>query len=543
MSIIAEKAGAVNVRVGGNTQETAFVVNSLADGKMIEKDKEDASNPTSTPVLALTPDLIYMLANVSSLVNIHWYLGIPFNDTANWRFQIAELGESILGDRLLGLQAANEPDLYGAHGHRNITYSPYDFFGEYSLFTQAWQADGNVPKKNNIIAPSTSYAEWSPEQVWDTGFVDAYGQYLSHLAVEHYPSDNCAVVFPNPDNPPHDPLQMLPQYLTHNAGIDFAKPYLNSTALAQQWGKPFLLFETNTASCGGFPGISDSFTSALWGIDHALQLANSNFTGALFHFGGQNVSYNPFTPAPTNESALHGWTTGPLFYSAVFVAEVMGKSNTTRIKDMSANNGSDQTPAYAVFENGQFSKMAFINYMTDPSGANDYTATIYVGGSGWNEPNGVPSSVKVKHLLAPSISEKDNITWAGQTLGGRYASDGRWKGEENIQTVQCDQNANSCVVKVPAPGAAIVYFSSDAQSAIASEQYSTYSTTVVTKSKNTVTVDPSVLATSNGEGGKNRLIGGTSQGGSNAAAAGAVAPGLAVIVSVLAGLAVFWRIR
>ena len=45
MSIIAEKAGAVNVRVGGNTQETAFVVGSLADGKMIEKDKEDASNP------------------------------------------------------------------------------------------------------------------------------------------------------------------------------------------------------------------------------------------------------------------------------------------------------------------------------------------------------------------------------------------------------------------------------------------------------------------------------------------------------------------
>ncbi len=261
--------------------------------------------------------------------------GIPFNDTTNWRFQIAELGESILGDRLLGFQAANEPDLYGAHGHRNLTYSPFDFFGEYAVFTQAWQNDGNVPTKNNIIAPSTSYAEWSPEQVWDTGFVDAYGQYLSHLAVEHYPTDNCAVVFPNPENPPHDPLQMLPQYLTHNAGIEFAKPYLNSTALAQQWGKPFLLFETNTASCGGFPGISDSFTSALWGIDHALQLANSNFTGALFHFGGQNVSYNPFTAAPTNESALHGWTTGPLFYSAVFVAEVMGKSNTTRVKDMS----------------------------------------------------------------------------------------------------------------------------------------------------------------------------------------------------------------
>ncbi|TFK83593.1 glycoside hydrolase family 79 protein [Polyporus arcularius HHB13444] len=544
MSIIAEKAGSVHVRVGGNTQETAFVVPSLDDGKIIEKNKEDASNPTSTPILALTPDLLYMLANVSSLVNINWYLGVPFNDTANWRFQIAELGEQILGDRLLGFQAANEPDLYGAHGHRPSSYSPFDFFGEYALFTQAWEADTQITRKNTVIAPSTSYALWSPEQVWDTGFVEAYGPYLSHLAVEHYPSDNCAVVWPDPNNPPRDPLVMFPQYLTHNAGINFAKPYLNSTRLAQQWDKPFLLFETNSASCGGFPGISDTFTSSLWGIDHALQLAHSNFSGALFHFGGQTVSYNPFTAVPTNESAVHGWTTGPLFYSAVFVAELMGQSNTTQLIDMLPNNANDQTPAYAVFENGKFSKMALLNYMTDPSGANDYTATIYVGGSGWNEPNGAPASVKVKYLRAPSVSEKDNITWAGQTLGGRFASDGRWQGDLDIQTVQCDQTQNMCQIKVPAPGAALVFFSDEAQAAATGDNdIATFVTTAVTKTKNTVTVDPSVLATSNGDSGKSRLsnMGGTSQGGSNGAMS-VVAPGVAALVSVLAGMSVFFRV-
>ena len=122
----------------------------------------------------------------------------------------------------------------------------------------------------------------------------------------------------------------------------------------------------------------------------------------------------PFTAAPTNESAFRDWSVGPIFYSAVFVAEAMGQSNTTQLKDMFPNDGNDQTPAYAIFENGKFSKMAMINYMTDPSGANDYSATIYVGGSGWNEPNGVPASVKVKYLRAPSTSEKFNITWAGQ---------------------------------------------------------------------------------------------------------------------------------
>lgn len=45
MNIVAQKAGAVHIRVGGNTQETAFLVDTLPGGKMMEKDKEDASNP------------------------------------------------------------------------------------------------------------------------------------------------------------------------------------------------------------------------------------------------------------------------------------------------------------------------------------------------------------------------------------------------------------------------------------------------------------------------------------------------------------------
>jgi hypothetical protein len=53
-----------------------------------------------------------------------------------------------------------------------------------------------------------------------------------------------------------------------------------------------IIFWGEKASCGGFLGISDSFTAALWGLDYALQMAHSNFSGAMFHLGGQNVFYN-----------------------------------------------------------------------------------------------------------------------------------------------------------------------------------------------------------------------------------------------------------
>jgi hypothetical protein len=32
--------------------------------------------------------------------------------------------------------------------------------------------------------------------------------------------------------------------------------------------------------------------AALWGIDYTMQMAASNFSGALMHVGGQNVFYN-----------------------------------------------------------------------------------------------------------------------------------------------------------------------------------------------------------------------------------------------------------
>jgi hypothetical protein len=73
---------------------------------------------TDTPPLIFTPDLIYMLGNISTFVNVRWFLGVPFNDTSNFRLQIIELGQAVLGNHLIGVQAGNEPDLYAAHGHR-----------------------------------------------------------------------------------------------------------------------------------------------------------------------------------------------------------------------------------------------------------------------------------------------------------------------------------------------------------------------------------------------------------------------------------------
>jgi hypothetical protein len=48
MSNIVERAGHVVVRIGGNTQETAMLVQSTPDGRILEKDQQGTFNPART---------------------------------------------------------------------------------------------------------------------------------------------------------------------------------------------------------------------------------------------------------------------------------------------------------------------------------------------------------------------------------------------------------------------------------------------------------------------------------------------------------------
>ncbi|KAJ6595642.1 hypothetical protein DFH09DRAFT_144191 [Mycena vulgaris] len=503
MANIQERAGAVHVRIGGNTQEYAYYVDTLDDGRAISKEKADTNNPTETPAVIYTMDLFYLLSNISSLVNVKWYIGVPFNDTSDFRLQIVEYSEAILGDNLLGVQVANEPDLYVAHSHRNSSYDPQAYSDEFGELVAVLAANSNVPVKNNLIGPSVS-GTWTPEMVWDTGYITKYTDSLSALSVEHYPTDNCFAVYGIGSY--HDPQTEFYDFLNHTSSVALCQPYLNSTAIAQEAGKPFLMFETNSASCGGFPGISDSFGGALWALDYGLQMAYSNFSGAMLHVGGQNVFYNPFTAPPTNVSKYYEWTIGAVYYSALISSEVFGKTNTSQIIDLLGNDANIYTPQYAIYENGAIARVALFNYITDATGKSDYTATITVSGGT------VPSSVQVKYFLSDSVSTKDNITWAGQTLGTIHEVDGRFKGDLSVVTIACDTSANTCLVPVPAPAFALVSLTEEEDISTV-----TFSTSTYTNAAGTATIAASVLATSNGMSGKNWELGSTSSGSNNAA--------------------------
>ena len=120
--------------------------------------------------------------------------------------------------------------------------------------------------------------------------MDYVTRYLVTTLHGSYPMDNCGGQFNA--GVVEDPQIELPKYSTHDSVMNLVEPYINSTNIAQQNGKPFVMLETNTASCGGFGGLSDAFAAALWATDYALQMAYANFSMAMFHTGGKGVFYN-----------------------------------------------------------------------------------------------------------------------------------------------------------------------------------------------------------------------------------------------------------
>jgi hypothetical protein len=62
---------------------------------------------------------------------------------------------------------------------------------------------------------------------------------------------------------------------------------------ASSIGVPFRITETNSIFHGGAPGVSDSYGSSLWVIDHLFTIAMGGASGANLHGGGSGYSYTP----------------------------------------------------------------------------------------------------------------------------------------------------------------------------------------------------------------------------------------------------------
>jgi len=117
----------------------ARIEDVLPNGGIIEKYKGTNNAPTQTPVIHFTIDVLNAMAQVAKMLNVHYFFGVPFLETnADGNASIVTArSQEILGDSLLALQLANEPDLYARHGKKGAEYNQQSFFADTSSVSRA----------------------------------------------------------------------------------------------------------------------------------------------------------------------------------------------------------------------------------------------------------------------------------------------------------------------------------------------------------------------------------------------------------------------
>ncbi|KAF8752585.1 Glycoside hydrolase family 79 protein [Rhizoctonia solani] len=386
MANVANRVGAVRVRVGGNKSNTT----------------------TWTLHVEFAPDLVKMLANYASLVKTEILLGLNFMDLENTSNQeaFAGLAEETLGSNLHGIALGNEPDLYDRPNHMKRP-DPYTF----EQYMAEW-----AQVSSRLATNPASNPKWSTLALANEGCPQRFTNELKIVTVQRYPDNNC--------DRNENPSRSLPTTSPTTKSPNTPQNISNSPAWSKRQENRCTCSKPTQPHAAASPA-SPTRSGRTMGdpTGHSSSPAQGSARRCCT-LGARGDYYNPFTP-PAHE---------PVDVSAVDdrvgvlqrVDRCPGVWQEWKESDYGFGRecGENLTLGYVVYEDGVPSRVLLINYVDDPSGAHDITANIQIEGGAQL------SQVRVRYFEAPSVSFKGNITWAGQTLGNHFESDGRLKGEE-----------------------------------------------------------------------------------------------------------------
>jgi hypothetical protein len=305
--------------------------------------------------------------------------------------------------RVACLSVGNEADWY------------LETFDDYVTRFRAYVAAIDDPRAR-YCAPDSGDTEW-----------------VSRFAAELGPDDN--VVLAN-----------LHEYFGGNGqGIDAAggRAWMLSDEIVHWYGVahqaiapagrslPYRLAETNSYANGGCPGASDTFTSALWGLDYLHFWAGRGAAGVSFHTGdhvsGATTTYSLFKTSPD------GYRVHPLGY-AVKAFELGGRG---RILPLAVEPIGTRITAYGVLAADGSIAITIVNKTHDSDAR---TAQIAI--------RTFAHTAEAWRLEAADVTATDGVTLGGAPI----TDDATWAGTPEL----LDVRGGAVSLEVPAASAVVV---------------------------------------------------------------------------------------
>ncbi|HZV72739.1 MAG TPA: hypothetical protein VFF79_03400 [Conexibacter sp.] len=336
---------------------------------------------------------------------------------------------------LMGFEIGNEPDLYGhiawyrttkpgellaspARGRRYARGPHYDvprFTAEFLRYVAAVRSA--VPWAS-FTGPGFSTPRWMPNL---RRFLDASSGALVAATYHRYPLRTC-----------HRPPQTatIPHLLNVRSSRGLAHELAPYVAQAHRRDFPFWVDEFNSVACGGRRGVSDTFASALWGLDTLFELALAGVDRVDVH-SRPDTSYSPF-----KLSRAHGrWVAhvAPLYDALRLFAQLTPAP--TRLARIRTSSRFDVT-AWALAGPRRGLRIVVID--KDPRARGLMRVRI--------PPQGHAQLVR---LDAPALGARSAVL-AGQA----YGADGLLHGARSVEWLQPDRHGYLLALR--RPGIAII---------------------------------------------------------------------------------------
>lgn len=316
-----------------------------------------------------------------------------------------------------------------------IGNEPDVFTKEYSVYRDEWK---KYVAAITAVAPDAKFCGpcATPTRVaWSRQFADDFAKsgLLKYVTQHDYPggdSRRATNVFTARDK------MLSPAWLNH-----YLKFYDAFATTALSNGLPYRYDEANSFYDGGASDVSDTFASALWGLDFLHWWAAHGASGINFHTGDKVAARDMNKPCRYAAfwTSSQGYHVHPIGYG-IKAFDLGGHGNAVPLT-ISDAPGLDLT-AYAVRSGrGEL----FVTIINKEHGADGRSAgatinAVGIGGRG-----------QVIFLSAPhgDVAAKNSVTLGGASIEDNGSWSGKW------MPVKADKT-NRCTVIVPAASAAVV---------------------------------------------------------------------------------------
>jgi hypothetical protein len=411
------------LRIGGDSSDQSYWHEAILP----------PGRPTS---YALTPAWLADASELLRASQAHALVGV--NAIADSAGMAAAWARAVLGalppHSVDGFEVGNEPDIYH-HRYRTGFASAVRWGRSAHEFQSAFTAAGydstfqayatalhRVAPRLPVAGPAV--ANPARGRMWITDLVDDERGSLGLVTGHRYPLSACY------KRPRFAPFPTIAKLLGERASAGMARSAAPAAAFAHRHGLKFRLTEFNSITCGGRPGVSNTFASALWAPDVLFELWHAGVDGANLHVRANTVNA-PF------EFSRAGLNVRPLMYGLITFVRALGPD--ARLVPLSVRGPRlEHLKLWAVRVRGGALRVLAIN----KGGGSARLALRLRGAYG---------AVQVERLLAPSPASEGSVTFAGQWLDSR----GQWVGRQIVQSVS--RRAGAYDVTVRGYSAALIF--------------------------------------------------------------------------------------